>query len=62
MERWAKSVNTQKAVQQQLISQIQQQPLPLEPPQPTPSVDITTSDFKQSVPFGIQQQVIILLD
>ena len=55
MERWAKSVNTQKAVQQQVIHQIVEQEQILLAEQQMSSANEFEKDVH--VPFGIQVNV-----
>ena len=52
MERWAKSVNTQKAIQQQVIHQIVEQEQILLAEQQMSSANEFEKDI--TVPFGIQ--------
>ena len=58
MERWAKSVNTQKAIQQQVIHQVVEQEQILLAEQQMSSANEFEKDAH--VPFGIQVNVVCL--
>ena len=52
MERWAKSVNTQKVVQQQIVNQLTQQQIPELQLIPQPIAEPIEQPVP--VPFGMQ--------
>ena len=55
MERWAKSVNTQKAIQQQMLNQMTHPPPEITLTEPHPQHSNTSiPEHEEHIPFGLQ--------